>query len=683
MIYVISRMEWYRNLTEPVLDEGVPKVQVNLHRQLEDHTVKLYQKLLLYQMKSICYFHKNSLGKLLRNIIKVDDWSGQLNDIKAAETVVSNDLQAFQNQAILDHLRKQSQGAEHQFEMLQRVAAQIKFEKENEVKDKECLQYLCHTDPSLDKDRILEAKGELLKTSYYWIIDNPEFQKWRMDKRSRRLWIKGDPGKGKTMLLCGIIQELEKDNRVCYFFCQATEETLNTANAVLRGLIFHLVQKYHGLISHVRKEYDKNQRLFEDHNAWQALCKVLESILEDDDLDEVLIIVDALDECKDIGDREKMLKFICKISANSRAKLIVSSRNWPDIQKELGKEEEHAMTLSLELNENSISHAVNSYIEKRVKDLTQAEPYKSNRDLCELVRDHLYDNSSNTFLWVALVCQELSSSKTTTRRDVRKILSRSPSGLQSLYSRMIENISDSNDPDDLKLCMEILAVVSVVRRPVTLPELFHIISSSLYPFLEPGDLEGIVGSCGSFLNIQNGIIYLVHQSAVDFLHNNTSTLPDVATRHRSIFWNSLDALLISEHIKRDIYGLEAPAIPFEAIEIPDPDPLSALHYCCTYWVDHLAKSISGGITISTINSPTESEAICKVQTFLETKFLYWIEALALHGQMRQAVRAIQKLQALVVSRIPSSYARILHSSADNRSGRNVFCSRTAPSKTCS
>jgi hypothetical protein len=44
------------------------------------------------------------------------------------------------------------------------------------------------------------------------------------------LWIKGDPGKGKTMLLCGIIDEMsaltrlrdkEATTLLSYFFCQA------------------------------------------------------------------------------------------------------------------------------------------------------------------------------------------------------------------------------------------------------------------------------------------------------------------------------------------------------------------------------------------------------------------------------------------------------------------------------
>ena len=67
------------------------------------------------------------------------------------------------------------------------------------------------TDPRDDKARIEQTKGGLLKDSYRWILRNADFQRWRHgdDQQSRLLWIKGDPGKGKTMLLCGIIDELK------------------------------------------------------------------------------------------------------------------------------------------------------------------------------------------------------------------------------------------------------------------------------------------------------------------------------------------------------------------------------------------------------------------------------------------------------------------------------------------
>src|SRR5947209_12987186 len=96
-----------------------------------------------------------------------------------------------------------------------------------EKEDKECIQHLHLTDPRDDKMRIEENKGGLLEDSYHWILEKPDFQQWRNDQQGRLLWIKGDPGKGKTMLLCGIVNERKKSmaetDLVSYFFCQATD----------------------------------------------------------------------------------------------------------------------------------------------------------------------------------------------------------------------------------------------------------------------------------------------------------------------------------------------------------------------------------------------------------------------------------------------------------------------------
>ncbi|KAK3359160.1 hypothetical protein B0T25DRAFT_532122 [Lasiosphaeria hispida] len=59
--------------------------------------------------------------------------------------------------------------------------------------------------------------------------------------------LQGDPSKGKTMLLCGIINELEGaivTDRYCrnlaYFFYQVTDSRINNAITVLCGLIYYL-----------------------------------------------------------------------------------------------------------------------------------------------------------------------------------------------------------------------------------------------------------------------------------------------------------------------------------------------------------------------------------------------------------------------------------------------------------
>ena len=129
-------------------------------------------------------------------------------------------------------------------------------EPELDKGQRKCLEDLRTTDPRDDKKRIKETKGGLLADSYRWVLDNADFRRWRDDRQSesRLLWIKGDPGKGNTMLLYGIINELKSTSDrslVSFFFCQATDTSINNATAVLRGLIYLLMDQQPSLISYV------------------------------------------------------------------------------------------------------------------------------------------------------------------------------------------------------------------------------------------------------------------------------------------------------------------------------------------------------------------------------------------------------------------------------------------------
>lgn len=128
----------------------------------------------------------------------------------------------------------------------------------DEIKDlSKSLQDLCLRDPCNDKRRIEDTKGGLLVDSYRWILDNATFQEWHCNKKNRLLWVNGDPGKGKAMLLCGIIDELQSAaggrTLISYFFCQATDSRINNASAVLRGLLYMLITQQPTLVSHVHK----------------------------------------------------------------------------------------------------------------------------------------------------------------------------------------------------------------------------------------------------------------------------------------------------------------------------------------------------------------------------------------------------------------------------------------------
>lgn len=161
-------------------------------------------------------------------------------------------------------------------------------------------------DPRVEKKRIELAKGDLLADAYRWIFKTPDFDRWRHRPESRLLWIKGDPGKGKTMLLCGIIDDLERPvivdgGNLAYFFCQATDFRINNATAALRGLIYLLSQRQPRLLSHL----PENMYASDDAMAWIFLSKTLLEMLEDPNLKATYLVIDALDEC--VIDQHKLL----------------------------------------------------------------------------------------------------------------------------------------------------------------------------------------------------------------------------------------------------------------------------------------------------------------------------------------------------------------------------------------
>ncbi|KAL7755657.1 hypothetical protein ACKLNR_014184 [Fusarium oxysporum f. sp. zingiberi] len=487
--------------------------------------------------------------------------------------------------------------------------------------DDRCLGDLRSTDPHDDKTRIEQTKGGLLEDSYRWILNNADFQQWRDDEQSRLLWIKGDPGKGKTMLLCGIINELKKQTTklLSYFFCQGTDSRINNATAVLRGLIYLLVVQQSSLIPHLRKKYDHaGKGLFEDVNAWWALSEIFADILRDPNLKSTFLIIDALDECE--KDLSKLLDLINQHSSSSRVKWIVSSRNILDIEHKFRVDRSRSR-LSLELNQNTecVSQAVDAYIKHSVSQLPSIQDDQLRQD--EL-REAMRQKANGTFLWVSLVIKEL---KEVESWEILQVVDEMPSDLKAVYDRMLEQIQrlKRRNPD---LCRQLLSTVCTAYRPLSLIELGFLSGLPNEISEKPQSIRRIVTMCGSFLTIHDENIYIVHQSVKDFFSMEVfqTIFPSgQGSVHYSTFSRSLQVM--SKNLRRDIYGLHGLGCPIDKVKQPDPDPLATARYSCIYWVDHLSDAISHKIS-APINDLHDNGT---VHQFFRKKYLYWLEALSL------------------------------------------------------
>ncbi|OWT42609.1 WD domain, g-beta repeat domain-containing protein [Pochonia chlamydosporia 170] len=631
--YVLLRMDWYWNLADLLLDENkAVEASAGLRNELERHISQLYQRLLLYQIKSICLYRRNELIKISRDVFSRDDWDGQLRHIQEAEAAIQRDADQYNSAQVRKYLDNLATIAVSQEKKLNGIHSAIQDQTQQQEKrfqdekDKQCLKDLYETNPDKDKERIEHTKGGLLRDSYLWILDNADFKQFRNDPQSRLLWIKGDPGKGKTMLLCGIINELLKkpDEVLSYFFCQATVPQLRNATSVLRGLMHLLLDKRPSLISHLRARYDTTgEKLFQGINVWGSLEEILTDMLKDPTLTDAVFVVDALDECT--TDRSQLLDFIVKSSSTSHVKWIVSSRNWPEIEDKLDTAEQK-VRLQLELNQNSISNAITFYIDHKVDELGRFKNYDEGTR--HAVQQYLAENAKGTFLWVALVCQELAKVK---KRHTLDKLRAFPPDLNLLYSQMIQHINDSEDSSN---CKQILAITSVVYRPVSLQEL-KVLAGSLEA-CDQDELREITKSCGSFLTLQDDIVEFVHQSAKDYLLSEATDyiLPSgISDQHHAIFLRSLKTL--SQTLKRDICGLGAPGFLIDQVSITDLDILDPIRYSTTYWVDHLSDSKFTEI---------DHDGVAHINDFIQRKYLYWLESLSLLHCMPKGVTAVQKLE---------------------------------------
>jgi hypothetical protein len=188
------------------------------------------------------------------------------------------------------------------------------------------------------------------------------------------------------MLVCGTIDELTRSSQytangssIAYFFCQASDERINNAEAVLRGITYRLLQQHKTLIEEISDAYKGlASQTTRDVNTWDLLCGFLRFLLGKFQISDTCILIDGLDE-RESG-LDELLKLFDEI-VTSGVKVLVSSRNWPSIEQGLGSDQNH-LSVRLELNPEAIQAAVGTYIDRKVAQLAGMRLEGLDPDFC-------------------------------------------------------------------------------------------------------------------------------------------------------------------------------------------------------------------------------------------------------------------------------------------------------------
>jgi hypothetical protein len=517
---------------------------------------------------------------------------------------------------------------------------------EADEQSRKCLKNLCVTDPEQDKKRIENEKDPLRRDCYTWILEDKDLRDWQDGRDSQLLWIKGDPGKGKTMLMIALANELSKSlgqrhesGALAYFFCQSTDSRLNSAVSVLRGLIFLLVGQNQMLIRYVRDEYDKiGGKLFNGPNALYSLWSILSNILKDSSLPTVYLLVDALDECN--NGLSQFLKLISEYSSESPSKVkwLLSSRHRSDIEAFL-RPEGSRKKINLELNSQHISRAVDLFIGYKIEELGKQKEYDEH--LREKLTNQLKEKAESTFLWVALACKMLGD---VPRWKTLSVLQELPSGLEPLYDRMMKQVLRLKDGRSKEYCLQILRSVTIAYRPLIIEELVPIAGLPGNLLQDIKSLQELVEMCGSFLTVRRRTAHFVHLSAKDYFVNGGgqsifSTGP--VAEHSMIFDRCFESMSLILN-KRDLCSLGWPGT--RATEAKINRSVQSIEYACCFWVDHLDRIREFAPIEQSQDLLTDSG---RVHKFLQSHLLYWLEAMSLLGKISEGILIFMHLKEMI------------------------------------
>lgn len=450
----------------------------------------------------------------------------------------------------------------------------------------------------------------------------------------------------------GLVEELSRPPHnktvVTYFFCQNVDASLNTVEAIIKGLIRQLIREQAELVQELRDQWNQEKGQFPDTvNSWQGLWDILLAMLDRCKHEKVYIVVDALDECQE--SIEQLLARIVSTGLDrpSQVKWLLTSRPL-DIAEQTLLTRSNQTLVSLEVNLDHVVQSIAAYVSMKVTELSRRWR-RCSLDLRQTVEDKLIRKAAGTFLWVSLVCKEL---QTVVAEDALSTIEKVPPGLQAIYGHAYRKLCEG-DFTDVTGCTHLLRVMMLAYRPLNMLEVCSMMD--LAP--DSRKVQSFIDRSASFVQVQGqDVQYLtfIHQSARDYLAGLGSSVPEgigTSVGHSEIAIRAVSHL--TNHLMANLLQYPDTTATREQMVKDGTNPLTSLGYAAEYWIQH---SVAAGDAESNRTALRKSKS---VERFLQSCFLEWLECLSLMDQLPRAVEGLQMLVTILDKDTKVSYRILL------------------------
>ena len=479
------------------------------------------------------------------------------------------------------------------------------------------------------------------------------------------LWLSGVAGAGKSTIATSIASWfLGLRRRGAFLHFDRNEPINSSPDAVIRTLSYQL-SRFHPCIQEaVSKELEENSGLETAPYAIQferLLRKPLNGVRSLESEGPITIIIDALDECGDARSRGGLLEVLCDgLARLPRAfRILITSRDEFDIRSSLSKP--NVMKRTIDTSDTDSNSDIKLYFQHSLRRLCVSDSSLSNYIIAKDPIPRLVEQAAGLFIWASTAIKFIGQKNPRTR--LLSLLSlpskRAPQDkLDALYKTALEaDAFSETTEDEAEFYRSVLGAIVVARIPMTDIVIDEMLGSSEY-------------TAASFLDHILCLVYwkrgetirAMHASILDYLSDfgRSGSYPwfiEISTHHHVLSMRCFAIMNAGLHF--NISGFDSSFhlrprnsdtdIQSDSDFASHPDPPSSVNnsgdslisvtkslnppslaYATQYWADHAYRAVivRGDDRHDKIDEGNAESLRERIDTFMHSQFLYWLEALS-------------------------------------------------------
>ncbi|KAH7309620.1 hypothetical protein B0I35DRAFT_84523 [Stachybotrys elegans] len=466
-------------------------------------------------------------------------------------------------------------------------------------------------------DDFLAVREARISESCKWICNKEPYRVWaNPDTKSMRiLWVNGKPATGKSVLAGYVVDTLQEHGNSCsYYFFKHGDKFKSKLATCIRSLALQMAGANPETLNMLGKLREEGISLdgLDERSLWRVLFSkgILRSLTS-----QHYWVIDALDECS------KSAAFfddiLTTLDENIPLRILITSRDTVDLNQRFLNLRPASMD-SIRISSSDTFSDLQLLIESKAESLAVVNP----EDRSAFVQEIL-EKSRGSFLWTILVLNELLTCHS--KKEVNKILAEVPRGMEELYKRTLDLMSESRRGKLLAHAILIWACCSV--RPMSTEELNGALELDIedsFPRLE----ESISALCGQLVFVDKlGKVHMVHETAREFLMSSNLdsefAVPE-QTAHTRI------AIICLTYVAGE--ELRPPRPTRKRVMGASKKRSEFSKYACTAYSYHLAKA-----------DPASSSLFNALEIFFKSNISSWIEIMAESQNLNQLIRASKHL----------------------------------------